>query len=156
MKKAIILYSDYSPTVDAIKYKLSDFEVVCQNTTDNVQEDDIVFLSNYNGKFDGDAIACHYSLLPAFDSETPARDAILAGVKVTGLTIYHTKTKKIIAQYPIFIKDDMHYDELLQELTYAEQTIYPIAAEKILKGEPFELNSLTGCGNCGGCKSCSH
>ena len=156
MKKVIILYSEYSPLVDALKYRLSDFDVVCQTTSDNIQEDDIVFLTNYKGCFDGDAIACHYSLLPAFNSETPVKDAILAGVKVTGLTIYRTKTKQIIAQYPIFVKNEMHYDELLQELTYAEQTIYPITAEKILSGEAVELNSLNGCGSCGGCKVCNH
>ena len=101
----------------------------------------------------------HYSLLPAFKSEEPLRDALIAGVKVTGLTFYYTNPEKIITQYPIFISGFSHYDEIERELNYLEQTIYPLILEKILKNEPFEIRNLLtkGCsGNCGGCSGCSH
>ncbi len=44
----------------------------------------------------------HYSLLPAFQTDDPVRDAILTGVKVTGITI--TLEDKIVAQYPILLQ----------------------------------------------------
>ena len=80
----------------------------------------------------------------------------MSGVKVTGITIYNTKSKKIIAQYPVFIKDEFHYDELLQELKYIEQIIYPIVIEKIINKEPVEIKQFSpnGCSCSGGCNSC--
>ena len=160
MKKAAILYSDYNSTIDAIKYRLSDCLTDCMTTPDNMEQYDLVILSNYKGNYDGEAVACHHSLLPAFDSEEPVKDAVLAGVKVSGITIYFKKSKKIIAQYPVFIKNNLHYDEIKQELTYLEQTIYPVVIEKLLNGEVFEpssLNNTGGCsGNCGGCQACTH
>ena len=159
MKKIVILYSEYSPLIDAIKYQLSDCFVDCVTSLNNNEIYDLVVLANYNGIFDGDAIACHHSLLPAFDTKTPVKDAVITGVKVTGITVYHTKTKKIIAQYPVFISNSMHYDELKQELTYLEQTIYPLVIKKIINNEPVELSKIMkkSCGTtCGGCTSCSH
>ena len=112
-----------------------------------------------NTKSEGNAISCHHSLLPAFNCDEPEKEAVLSGVKVTGITVYYQNTGKIIAQYPVFIKNDTHYDNLKQELTYLEQTLLPIVAEKIIKNEPFELSKIINknCnGACGGCSSCSH
>jgi folate-dependent phosphoribosylglycinamide formyltransferase PurN len=98
-------------------------------------------------------------LLPAFNSKEPVKDAILAGVKVTGITIYYTKSKIIIAQYPVFINNNTHYDELVQELDYIEQTLFPLVIQKVLNNEPFEVRALLNkscSGNCGGCSGCSH
>ncbi len=105
-------------------------------------------------------LKCHYSLLPAFDTDEPVRDAMLAGVKITGVTFYYENPLKIIAQYPIFITNDMHYEDVVQQLTYLEQVLRPFIVEKIAKNEPIELKSMlkqNGCGGnckgCGGCKS---
>ena len=159
MKRIAVLYSEYTPLIDALKYGLKDYAVDCLNTPEDMAKYDLVIISDYKGKYEGDALACHHSLLPAFESENPEKDAILAGAKVTGVTIFFTNPKKIIAQYPIFIKNDTHYDELRQELTYVEQTLLPLVAQKILNNEPFEVSSLlnkTCSGSCGGCSSCNH
>lgn len=104
-------------------------------------------------------INVHHSLLPAFQSDDPVRDAILAGVKVTGVTL--TYKDKIVAQYPIFITNDMHYDELKMYLEYIEHIMTPLVAEKLANNEVFEIQTLmknqkceghTCDGNCGGCK----
>ena len=159
MKKVAILYSKYSPTIDAIKYQLKDTDITCfTEAPSNTDDYDLVLLINYNGSFSGNALRCHHSLLPAFRTDTPIKDAMLEGVKVTGITIYNTSNDKIITQYPVFIKD-MHYDELKQELDYIEQTIYPLVAEKVLLNQTFDINKLVsnGCsGNCGGCSGCKH
>ena len=158
MKKIAILYSEYMPVIDAIKYNLSDCTVDCIKTSGNIKEYDLV-INLCPNEYDTESIACRHSLLPAFDCEEPEKEAILAGVKVTGITVYYTKTRKIIAQYPVFIKNDTHFDELKRELDYLEQTILPLVAKKLINNEPFELSSIMnkGCsGNCGGCLSCNH
>ena len=158
MKKIAILYTKYSPVIDAIKCRLKGVCVDCVTSLDN-EKYDLVILSNYDGMCERDALVCHHSLLPSFDSNNPVKQAILAGVKLTGITIYYTKTKKIVAQYPVFINNDMHYDNLKQELMYVEQTIFPLVAENILENKPFDIKSLltNKCsGKCERCSSCNH
>ena len=159
MKRIAILYTKYKPLIDAVKYQLKDTKIDILTELNNPNGYDLIILCNYEGDFDGNAIKCHHSLLPAFDSDEPEKDAIIEGAKVTGITIYYTNPKRIIAQYPVFITNSMHYEDLKQELDYLEQTIYPVVIQKILNNEAFEIQSLInrGCGkNCGGCSSCSH
>ena len=159
MKKLAILYSKYTPTIDSIKSHLKDVEIACLNTLEDLSKYDIVADVNFNQTTEKNIIKVHHSLLPAFDSDEPVRDAILAGVKVTGITFYYTNPKRIITQYPIFIANASHYDDVKRELEYLEQTIYPLVLEKILNNEQFEIKTLLskGCsGNCGGCSSCKH
>ena len=157
MKKVAILYKDYSPIIDAIMYQLSDCEVNCITQPIGMEKYDSVV--NLGCNYDGEALACHNSLLPSFDCKEPVKEAMLFGVKVTGLTIYYTKSKKIVAQYPVFVGNDTHYDELNQELCYIEQTLFPLVIRKVLDNEPFEVRSLlnkTCSAGCGGCSGCSH
>lgn len=94
----------------------------------------------------------HYSLLPAFsNSDDPVRDAILAGVKVTGITL--TLGDKIVAQYPIFITNDMHYDNLKLYLEEIANKLLPLVQEKLESNEQFEIRDLmkSKCNGCGGC-----
>ena len=159
MKKAVVLYSEYSPIIDAIKHKLKDYQIDCVTSLNDNQKYDLVILCGFKGEYNGNAICCHHSLLPSFDCEEPVKEAMLAGVKVTGITIYFTNPKKIIAQYPVFINNNTHFDELKQELIYLEQVIFPLVIEKILKNEPFEMHTLMNksCSNhCGGCSGCNH
>lgn len=158
MKKLLILYSDYSPVIDAIKYRLQNtVEVVCKKEcSDDINNYDLIALVGIKGNIEIDAINVHYSLLPAFNGEEPVKDALIAGVKVTGITFFYTKTKKIIAQYPIFITNDSHLEDIEQEMKYIEQSLYPIIIEKILKNEQFEVKAIMSNSNCcsGGCSAC--
>lgn len=96
----------------------------------------------------------HYSLLPAFNqSDDPIRDAILAGVKVSGITI--TLKNRIVAQYPIFITNDMHYDELKLYLKHIAEIMFPLVKEKLENNEAFEIQTLMKSSKCGGCKGCN-
>ena len=161
MKTLAIFYSEYSPTIDAIKYHLQNIKIV--ENPSLTEGYDLCVLCSYNKALDVNAVNIHHSLLPTFDSETPIRDAFLSGVKVTGLTIYYTKTKQIIAQYPIFISNSDHYDDIKNTITYLEQIIYPLVIEKLLLNEPFDIkdllkqhNNSASCCSCGGCGQCKH
>lgn len=159
MKKIVIIYSEYTPTIDAIIARLKDFEVKAVNSVEEIGACDLLVNTNYDKEIPQNHINVHYSLLPAFSDNEPVKEAFLAGVKVTGITFYYTNPERIIAQYPIFISNFSHYDDIERELEYLEQTIYPLILEKILRNEPFEIRKLLtkGCsGNCGGCDSCKH
>ena len=155
MKKLAILYSEYSPVIDAIICQLEDIvEVECfTNLPENYQIYDLVVSVNYRGEENIKLLKCHHSLLPSFNSDEPVKDAFLAGVKVTGITVYFTKPERIIAQYPLFIPNDAHFEDIEKQLCYLEQVIYPIVIEKLLKNEAFDLRNIS---NCGGCRGCSH
>lgn len=159
MKKLALLYSTYTPTIDSIIAHLKDFDVTCLTVPDNLDTYDLVANINYKSEIEQNHVAVHHSLLPAFESKEPVKDTILAGVKVTGITFYYTNPKKIITQYPIFISNASHYDDVAKELEYLEQIIYPLILERLLENKPFEIRNLLskGCsGNCGGCNSCKH
>ena len=159
MKKVVIIYSKYTPTIDAIIAHLKDFEIKAVNSVEEIGACDLLVNTNYDKEIPQNHINVHYSLLPAFSDNEPVKEAFLAGVKVTGISFYYTNPERIIAQYPIFISNFSHYDDIERELEYLEQTIYPLILEKILRNEPFEIRKLLtkGCsGNCGGCDSCKH
>ena len=159
MKKVVIIYSKYTPTIDAIIAHLKDFEIKAVNSVEEIGACDLLVNTNYEKEIPQNHINVHYSLLPAFSDNEPVKEAFLAGVKVTGISFYYTNPERIIAQYPIFISNFSHYDDIERELEYLEQTIYPLILEKILRNEPFEIRKLLtkGCsGNCGGCDSCKH
>lgn len=116
----------------------------------------------------GKVVNVHPSLLPAFKgSKTAIQDAFLRGVKVSGVTIHFVNSDidggQILAQYPVFINSDMHFDEFAAEIHQAEHKLYPIVIEKLLDDKVFDFVDLMrgskGCGgDCsgGGCGSCGH
>lgn len=103
-------------------------------------------------------IVIHYSLLPAFDCEDPIKEAFLAGVKVSGVTVYDAVTKKILAQYPVLIGNSTHYDEFKEEILKTGEILYNKVLECIINDKVFDFADLLkggcqsgGCGGCGGC-----
>ena len=160
MKKVAILYSTYTPTVDALKSVFKNADVDCfmsAPTKEDSAKYDLIIVTNYKEPIESNALNIHHSLLPSFAGDEPEREAIIEGVKVTGITIYYTNPQKIVAQYPLFIQNDTHYDELVEKLNQLEQLIYPIVAGKILNNEQFDIktllqgNSKSCCGNCQSC-----
>lgn len=159
MKSIAILYSEWSSTIDALLSQLSDFDVHSfkEGACDCSQYDLIIGVGNISEKYKG--LACKHSLFPAFwESNNPEKDAVLEGVKVTGITIYYTEPFKIIAQYPLMISNSNHFDEIEQQLEYLEQVVYPLVAEKYAKNEVFDIQDLfkkSSCsGECSSCKGC--
>lgn len=109
----------------------------------------------------GKVINIHPSLLPAFKgSANGIKDAFLAGVKVSGVSVHWVTSDvdggQIIAQYPVFITNDMHFDEFEEEMHKIEHKLYPIVIEKLLEDKIFDFSDLmksTCGGGCGGCKN---
>lgn len=107
----------------------------------------------------GKVINIHPSLLPAFKGSANAiKDAFLAGVKVSGVSVHWVTSDvdggEIIAQYPVFITNDMHFDEFESEMHKIEHKLYPIVIEKLLEDKVFDFSDLmkSSCGSsCGGC-----
>lgn len=114
----------------------------------------------------GGVINIHPSLLPAFKGSMNAiKDAFLSGVKVSGVTVHWVTSDvdggKIIAQYPVFITAETHFDEFEKEIHSLEHKLYPIVIEKIINDEVFDFQDLMkssctkgGCSShgCGSCK----
>lgn len=106
-------------------------------------------------------INIHPSLLPAFKgSKNAIKDAFLAGVKVSGVTIHWVTSDidggQIIAQYPVLINNETHFDEFETEIHAIEHKLYPIVIEKILEDKVFNFSDLmkSSCNSgCGGCKN---
>lgn len=148
-----------------IKYEFLPFKENFEYFTDN--KFDLVALAGYMrvlpenvlnlAKF----INIHPSLLPSFKGKDAIKQAFLAGVKITGITIHWVEKGvdegKIIAQYPIFIENGMHLDEIEAEIHDIEHKLYPIVIEKVLEDKVFDFQDLmkSSCsgGSCGGCSS---
>lgn len=105
-------------------------------------------------------INIHPSLLPAFKgSKNAIQDAFLAGVKVSGITVHWVTSDvdggQIIAQYPVFITNEMHFDEFEAEIHAIEHRLYSIVIEKILEDKVFDFSDLMN-SQCAGSRSCCH
>ncbi len=105
-------------------------------------------------------INIHPSLLPAFKGSINAiKEAFLSGVKVSGVTIHEVTSDvdggKIIAQYPVFINNETHFDEFEKEIHEIEHKLYPVVIEKILEDKIFEFQDLMK-NSCSGdiCNTC--
>lgn len=79
--------------------------------------------------FPGRVVNTHPSLLPAFRGASAVRDALAAGVKVTGCTI-HLATREvdsgpILAQEAVPVLDDDDEVSLHERVKAVERTLYP-------------------------------
>lgn len=160
-KKIAIVYSKYTPTIDAIIYNLKNVEICCfQNEITTNDDVDLIVGVGVEKYEDRNILTSHFSLLPSFPDEEPVKKAVLEGVKVTGITFYYTNPKKIIAQYPIIISNGADFLEIENELKYIEQTFFPIIIEKVLNNEIIDMKKIgksSTCSSCGGgCSSCKN
>lgn len=101
-------------------------------------------------------IKIHYSLLPAFDCDNPIKEAFLAGVKVSGVTIYRESDKKILAQYPVLIENTTHFDEFEKEMLKTGDILYKKVIECIEQDKVFDFTDLFSHNSCTGCGKCHH
>lgn len=132
----------------------------------------LIVLTDYNETLDNDTlevgqfIDIHPSLLPAFKGNDAIQRAFLAGVKVTGVTVYQRKAnieeERILAQYPVLIGITTHIDEVEKEIYEVEKKLYPPVIDAILNDRVFDFQDLlkNSChknGGCnGGCSQCNH
>lgn len=139
---------DADVKVVSADFDMSEFDLVVQ--TGYVNSDEIKHPNILN---------IYPTLLPAFQGEeNPILASYLAGVKVSGITVYNESLDKILAQYPVLIGADTSITELTDELSKIAQKIYPVVIESVLYDKVFDFGVLfnnssckSNCGGCGGC-----
>lgn len=169
MKKVCIVTNDRIDIIESISNMFANADITIIPTLDDLTESyDVIALINYFGNVPNEIISnntvlnIHQSLLPSFDTQEPIKDAYLAGVKVTGVTVYMytNDTNKILAQYPIMIDAYTHYDELEIEIKQLETKLYPLVIKSMLADKVFDIVELLTpttehhCGGCSGCGGC--
>lgn len=89
--------------------------------------------------FGGKILNIHPSLLPAFKGASAVRDALAAGVQVTGTTIHlATETlddhRYIIAQVKVAVHSTDTVESLWERIKVHERLLYPALLRQILEG----------------------
>ncbi len=89
-------------------------------------------------RFSGRILNIHPSLLPVFAGAHPVRDALAAGVRVTGVTVHIVNAKldggPIIAQQPVAVNAADTEESLLKRLHAAEHQLLPRVVALALAG----------------------
>ena len=93
------------------------------------------FIDEYRNRI----INVHPALLPAFKGAHGVKDALEAGVKVTGVTVHfvdeHLDSGPIILQKTVEIKEDDNEETLLERVQKEEHRIYPEAIKLFAEGK---------------------
>lgn len=163
LKRAQILGIDYKylPKDENLEYfRQNKFDLIALAGYMQILSEDVL-------RAMGRVVNIHPSLLPSFKGKDAIKQAFMAGVKVSGISIHWVEKEvdsgKIIAQYPVFITNDMHLDELEEEIHCIEHKLYPVVIEKLLEDKVFDFQDLMksscnnrsdggscGSGGCGG------
>jgi len=98
----------------------------------------------------------HPSLLPSFPGIDPARQALRAGVKISGATVHfvipETDAGPILMQGAVPVRDDDTTDALAARILAIEHRIYPDALRLVasgavwLDGATCKVRGSVGCG----------
>jgi phosphoribosylglycinamide formyltransferase 1 len=90
------------------------------------------FVDAYAGK----AVNTHPALLPAFKGWHAVRDALDAGVKVTGTTVHlvteDVDSGQILAQEAVEVRADDTEDSLHERIKQVERRLYPDVIERLV------------------------
>lgn len=107
---------------------------------------DLVLLAGYMRLFSpffvrryaGRMLNIHPSLLPAFRGPHAVRQALAAGVKVTGCTVHYvveeTDAGPIVAQAAVPVREDDDEASLAARVHAAEHRLYPEAVRLVVEG----------------------
>jgi phosphoribosylglycinamide formyltransferase 1 len=102
-----------------------------------------VFVDAFAGKY----INLHPALLPSFPGAHGVRDALAAGVKVTGSTVhfvdYEVDHGPILMQEAVRIQEGDDEDSLHERIKKAEYRLLPAACRAILEGKVRVENGRT-------------
>ncbi len=167
MKRLCIVTKNRADISESIIKTVTDTDIIMVPNIDELDTDVdlIAFVEGgdeiKNLKTSECVLNIHPSLLPSFPDGNPIKDAYLAGVKVTGVTVYRYENseQKILAQYPVLIDNYTHYDQLEDEIYKLEAKLYPLVIKSVLEDKIFDIVDLLDndnhkCGGCGGCGGC--
>lgn len=171
--KKVCLITTRPDLIESVKnnHHTKDIFITSSDVIPNAEDYDLIVLTEYNSDLPKDTlnkctvIRSHLSLLPAFDTQTPIKDAYLYGAKVSGVTVTLVKNSdlsgQILAQYPVLIDNFTNYNQLEEELYKLEQQLLPPVIKSITENKLFDIVDMLsdttnhhcgGCGNCGKCK----
>ena len=87
----------------------------------------------------GKIINTHPSLLPSFKGWHAVRDALAAGVKVTGCTVFivteEMDSGPILAQEPVRVEPDDTEETLHERIKQVERRLFPDTIKRVIAGE---------------------
>ncbi|XGI83917.1 bifunctional phosphoribosylaminoimidazolecarboxamide formyltransferase/IMP cyclohydrolase [Halorutilales archaeon Cl-col2-1] len=85
----------------------------------------------FTERYEGQILSSHPSLLPAFNTTQPWKDALEAGVEVTGVTVHFVTDEigegQILTQEPVRVRPADDPESLRRRLEDAERRAYPRA-----------------------------
>lgn len=159
MQKKLSLQINNEKIKESVEKYFKDLDIeIC-----DMEKADLIALYDSDCKVNTKTINLHPSLLPSFKSHDAIKEAFLEGVKVSGITVHQVEENnfygKILAQIPVLIGNDTHFDEFEAEIINLATKIYPKVIEKIINEEVFDFDDLfkNNCsGSCSNCGGCSH
>lgn len=90
-----------------------------------------VLLRSYGGRI----VNLHPSLLPAFPGKSAIKDALVAGVSETGVTVHYidegVDTGPVIAQWRIPVPEGISVDEFTEQVHQIEHQLYPVVIGQV-------------------------
>src|SRR5712672_2233463 len=124
----------------------SAFEAALQSALDQHRIDLIclagfmrLFTAEFVQRWYGRMLNIHPSLLPSFPGLDPHRQALNAGVKITGATVHfvipETDAGPILMQGAVAVRDDDTPDTLAARILEVEHRIYPDALRRVAGGQ---------------------
>src|SRR5712675_1001485 len=140
----------------------SAFEAVLQSALDQHSIDLIclagfmrLFTAGFVQRWHGRMLNIHPSLLPSFPGLDPHRQALNAGVKISGATVHfvipETDAGPIVMQGAVPVRDDDTVETLSARILEVEHRIYPEALRLLaggrlkLEGERCRIADSAGC-----------
>jgi len=137
--------TDFGPNFDRVAYTK---EVVAALERHDV---DLVAIAGFGtilsepfvDAFSSRALNTHPALLPAFKGWHAVRDALAAGVKITGCTVHlvteEVDSGKILAQEAVPVLDDDTEETLHERIKQVERRLYPDVIERLVREERSEV-----------------
>jgi phosphoribosylglycinamide formyltransferase 1 len=141
----VVERTDFGSTFDRIAYTK---EVVAALERHDV---DLVAIAGFGtilsepfvDAFSARAVNTHPALLPAFKGWHAVRDALAAGVKITGCTVHlvteEVDSGKILAQEAVPVLDDDTEATLHERIKQVERKLYPDVIEQLVRQERTEV-----------------
>ena len=130
--------TDFGPTFDRVAYTKEVVAVLEQHEVDLVAIAGFgtILSEPFVDAFGGRAVNTHPALLPAFKGWHAVRDALAAGVKVTGCTV-HLVTEEvdsgpILAQEAVAVLDDDTEEILHERIKQVERGLFVDVIERLV------------------------
>lgn len=135
---ALVARKNFGPEFDRVAYTHDVVDVLRQHEIDLVAIAGFgtILSKPFVDAYAGKAVNTHPALLPAFKGWHAVRDALDAGVKVTGTTVHlvteDVDSGPILAQEAVPVRDDDTEETLHERIKQVERRLYPDVIERLV------------------------